>query len=231
MNLLAIDTATEMVSVAVHDGQRITASAEALGDRRHTELLAPMIEGVCRQAGIGLRDVAELAVDVGPGLFTGMRVGVATAKALAEILDLQVHPVASTEIVAVGCASETPVVAAVLDARRGQVFWSLHIGGVSVLGPRVGSLEECVADVVDRGQPVTLVGTGAIRYEDELREAFRLSGVEVTFAVSASARPTAAVLATLIRRSGSARVPVATDDVTPLYLRAPDAEINWVTRS
>lgn len=231
MNLLAIDTATEMVSVAVHDGRRITASAEALGDRRHTELLAPMIDGVCRQAGIHLRDVAELAVDVGPGLFTGMRVGVATVKALAEILDLAVHPVASTEIVAIGCASETPVVAAVLDARRGQVFWSLHVGGASVLGPRVGSIEECAADIVDRGQPVTLVGTGAVRYEEEFRESLRLSGVVATFADPAVARPTAAVLATSIRRSGSARVPVATDEVIPLYLRAPDAEINWVTRS
>jgi len=231
VNLLAIDTATELVSVAIHDGDRIVASAEAIGERRHTELLAPMIDGVCRQAGIGLRDIAELAVDVGPGMFTGMRVGVATAKALAEVLDVLIHPVASTEIVAVGRPSDTPVVAAVLDARRGQVFWSLHAGGGCVLDPRVGSIEECAADVVDRGQPVTLIGTGALRYEAEIRELLRLSGVVATFADAASARPTAAVLAGMVRGPGTPRTALPTDEVSPLYLRAPDAEINWVTRS
>lgn len=232
MNLLAIDTATDLVSVAICDDTRVVASAEARGERRHTELLAPMIEATCLQAGVGVREISAVAVDVGPGLFTGMRVGVATAKALAEVLDVDIHPATSTEILAAGCAAETPVVVPVVDARRGQVFWSMHAsGGEAILGPRVGSVEECVADVVDRGQPVTFVGTGAVRYEDELRESLRLSGLTVSVADARYARPSAAVLAELVRASGRSFPAVPVDEVSPMYLRAPDAEINWETRS
>ena len=183
MILLAIDTATESVSVALHDGDDVVAFSEIRSDRQHAEALTPMIQHVCEQARVELRDIGGIAVDVGPGLFTGMRVGIASAKALAQVLDIGVVEVTSVEAVARSVSSECEVVASVIDARRGEVFWSLSRtfdGSLRQVGEvRIGSVESCIVDIVDRGQSVVLAGTGALRHRDEFME--RLSGVVPSF--------------------------------------------------
>ena len=235
MILLAIDTATESVSVALHDGDDVVAFSEIRSDRQHAEALTPMIQHVCEQARVELRDVGGIAVDVGPGLFTGMRVGIASAKALAQVLDIGVVEVTSVEAVARSVSSECEVVASVIDARRGEVFWSLSRtfdGSLRQVGEvRIGSVESCIVDIVDRGQSVVLAGTGALRHRDEFTE--RLSGVvpSVEFAADSSAVPSAAQVARIGYERARREEWVAAKDVTPRYLRQPDAEINWSTRS
>ena len=235
MILLAIDTATESVSVALHDGDDVVAFSEIRSDRQHAEALTPMIQHVCEQARVELRDIGGIAVDVGPGLFTGMRVGIASAKALAQVLDIGVVEVTSVEAVARSVSSECEVVASVIDARRGEVFWSLSRtfdGSLRQVGEvRIGSVESCIVDIVDRGQSVVLAGTGALRHRDEFTE--RLSGVvpSFEFASETSAVPSAAQVARIGHERARREEWVAAKDVTPRYLRQPDAEINWSTRS
>jgi tRNA threonylcarbamoyladenosine biosynthesis protein TsaB len=233
--LLALDTATESVSVALHDGEDVVAFSEIRSDRQHAEALTPMIQHVCSQARIDLRDVGGIAVDVGPGLFTGMRVGIASAKALAQVLDVGVIEVSSVEAVARSVTSECDVVASVIDARRGEVFWSLNrtLDGAmrQVGGVQIGSVEACIVDIADRGQSVVLAGTGALRHREDFTE--RLSGVVPTFefATEASAVPSAAHVARIGYERARREEWVAAKDVSPRYLRQPDAEINWSTRS
>jgi tRNA threonylcarbamoyladenosine biosynthesis protein TsaB len=87
MIVLAIDTSTDGVSVAVSNSKQLLASSHVLSDRRHAEQLAPIIKNVCEQADISMREIDVVGVDIGPGLFTGMRVGIASAKTIAQVLD------------------------------------------------------------------------------------------------------------------------------------------------
>ena len=128
VNLLAIETATDMVGVALIRGDGGAAERVHVGGRAHAELLAPAIEEVCAVSGCAVGDIGSIAVDVGPGLFTGLRVGVATAKALAQALSIGVLGVSSLDILAaaarhrMGAAAGQAGAGSVIDARRGEVF-------------------------------------------------------------------------------------------------------------
>jgi tRNA threonylcarbamoyladenosine biosynthesis protein TsaB len=231
VKLLAIDTALDAVSVCLVDGEDVLANAEAKSDRRHGEMLTPMIQSVLREAGCTVHDIGNIAVDVGPGLFTGMRVGMATAKAMAEVLEANLVGVSSLEVVAHQASTEFDVIAAVIDARRGEVFWSLHRADdrEQVSTARAGSPEECLASIADRGQSVCLVGTGLTRYRQVFDDGLRLAVPDFEFAPESTYVPTARTLAVV----ATSRLvdAVSVDELVPMYLRAPDAEINWLTRS
>src|SRR5580692_12017919 len=100
MTLLAIESATDMVGVALLRDDGGSAERVHLGGRAHAELLAPAIEEVCAVSGCTVADIDQIAVDVGPGLFTGLRVGVATAKALAQALGVPLLGVGSLDVLA-----------------------------------------------------------------------------------------------------------------------------------
>ena len=231
MKLLAIDTALDAVSVCLADGEDVLANAEAKSDRRHGEMLTPMIQSVLREAECTVHDIGSIAVDIGPGLFTGMRVGIATAKAMAEVLEAGLIGVSSLEVLAHQATTEFDVIAAVIDARRGEVFWSLHRSDdrEQVSTARAGSPEECLAAIAARGQSVCLVGTGVTRYRQVFDDGLRLAVPDFAFAPESTYLPTATTLAGI---AASRLVDaVSVDEIVPMYLRAPDAEINWSTRS
>ncbi|MFN5601200.1 MAG: tRNA (adenosine(37)-N6)-threonylcarbamoyltransferase complex dimerization subunit type 1 TsaB, partial [Acidimicrobiaceae bacterium] len=124
--ILGIETSVEHVGVALGDHRGIRAHALVASDRRHAESLTPMIQFVVRQAEATMSDISAVAVDIGPGLFTGMRVGIATAQSLAWALDIPVVPVCSLDALALNANTEDITVAAALDARRGEVYWALY---------------------------------------------------------------------------------------------------------
>ncbi|MCU1395829.1 MAG: peptidase family protein [Ilumatobacteraceae bacterium] len=227
MITLGIETATSVVSVAIGGDDGVLGLVEVSQGRRHAETLTPAIEFVCRHAQVAVGDIAAIGVDIGPGLFTGMRVGIAAAKAMAYALQVPVVGVSSLDLLAHPLRHSSKVIASVIDARKGEVFYAFFVptpGGVQrVTEPRAASIEDFNADVMARGQDVLAVGDGAFRYRDELD-----LGVEV----ADLAHPSVASLVTLAR----ARVlrsdieTLRADDVQPLYLRAPDAQINWSMR-
>lgn len=246
MKLLAIDTASEQVSVAIGDASRIDAAFHVASDRRHVEALVPAIELLLRNLGLSVHELSAVAVDVGPGLFTGMRVGIATARTISRMAELPLVGVDSLTAVAFGALQASPadvdgadVVVPVLDARRGQVYWSMFRNNFSssdpleaVRQPRVGEVGELVEDIMDRGQRALLVGTGATRYAEELMscpDVFRMGDVSglASFAFDPNL-PNAAVL--LARAAVLVESGAVSSAVEPMYLRAPDAEINWTTR-
>ena len=115
MLVLAIDTATPCVSIALGDDERVVAAMQLAsgtdrgqGVRRHAELLAPGIESMCAQAGVRVAEVTAVAVGIGPGMFTGLRVGVTTAKVLAQTLRVPIVPVVSLDLVAYPLRFTTP---------------------------------------------------------------------------------------------------------------------------
>jgi len=129
MLILGIESASDQCGCALAAEDGILAEARLALPRRHAEALAPQMRFVCEQAGIALADIEAVAVDHGPGLFTGLRAGLATAKATAAALEIGVVPVGSLEALAFGAAAVAQpgeTVLSVLDARRGEVFWAWY---------------------------------------------------------------------------------------------------------
>jgi tRNA threonylcarbamoyladenosine biosynthesis protein TsaB len=228
--ILGIETATEQVSCALGGHEGVLTLYEVARGRRHAELLAPAIEFICRQADVTLDEVGAIAVDVGPGLFTGMRVGIATAKAMAQALRVPVIPITSVDLLAFPLRYANRPVAAVIDARRGEVYRAFYRqvpGGVQrVDGPTVGTVDDLIGDLMASGEEVLCVGDGALRHRDRIGNEAR----RVEFAEQWLAYPSAAPLVQLAHAKALREEWVQPSAVEPLYLRKPDAEINWSTR-
>ncbi len=229
--LLGIATATSQIGVALSGPDGPLAALQVRQGRRHAELLVPSIENLTRLAGIGLQQVGRVAVDVGPGLFTGLRVGIATAKALAAALDIPIVGCSSLELLAHPHRRQDRLVAAVVDAKRGEVFWRLYrpgpdglvpVNDPTVSGPKVlvDELAERGDDLAERGG-VLAVGEGARRYADVLGT---LSNVELAGPADDHPSPTVLVEVAAVRPS------VPLNEITPLYLRDADVRIGWERR-
>ena len=223
MILLGIETAADLVGVALADTDGPRAGAWLRGGRRHAESLAPAIGHVLEQAGRSLDDVGVVAVDVGPGLFTGLRVGVATAQGLAHGLGIGVLPVTSVSVLARQAydAGWSGPVAAVVDARRGEVFAARYVGPTAETHPPARYEPEALAAALSGEPGVLAVGSGARRY------ASLLCGVRVGRVEDPSPRALVAIAAD---RLASGAAPMAPGDIRPVYLREADARINWVQR-
>jgi len=229
--VLGIDTATRQTSVALGT-QRGTIAQIALSvGRSHEEVAVPAIRHLLEWSGTSLSQLGGLAVGIGPGLFTGLRVGVETARTLAQVLGAPIVGIPSLDVLAFSLRDARRVIGAVIDARRGEVFVGLYRpvpGGVTRESEFiVATPDVLLAELEARGEEVVLVGDGALRYRKELSTL----GPHVEFAAASLAYPQAASLVELsiprLEREEFDR----TFEVLPLYLRKSDAEIAWDKRA
>jgi tRNA threonylcarbamoyladenosine biosynthesis protein TsaB len=229
MLILAIDTATPQVGAAIGGHEGVIASAHTVAGRRHAENLAPQIDFVRRQARIELDELGAIAIDVGPGLFTGLRVGIATAKAMAHALQIPMIGVSSLDLLAFPVRFTNRLIAAVIDARRSEVFYALYRqvpGGVQrVSEPRVAAPDEVASELHAQSDEILLVGDGALRYREifEGRQPVELVEQGLSY-------PSAISLMQLAHARALREEFVPHWEIEPVYLRQPDAEINWSTR-
>ena len=233
MLLLAVESATDAAGVAVVDDAGLLAAVDSGRRRRHAEELAPAVEFVCASAGVEMAALTALAVDVGPGLFTGLRVGIGTVKALALALELPIAVATSLEVLAhavagAGMAPGTAVVP-VVDARRGEVFsapFEVKGGQAIQLGEdSIGPPDALAETLAALGRPCVLAGDGALRHAALFSA---IDGVEL--AGEAFAHPPVTVLAALGRDRVAAGAVQAEGSVTARYLRGADVRIGWETR-
>jgi len=225
--VLGFDTATPAVSVALHDGERVLSAAGAVDARRHSELLAPMIAKVMADAGVARGDLGAVAVGVGPGPYTGLRVGVVTARVLGSILGLPVYGVCSLDVIAASAGSGREFVVAT-DARRKEVYWARYdADDCRVAGPAVGP-----ASSIPEATELPVAGTGGQLYPEAFGEvigpaypdAGTLCGLVARSLAASSALPSLAA-PSFAAPSSAARLsslpPLLAAE--PLYLRRPDA--------
>jgi len=233
--VVGFDTATPAVSVALHDGERVVSEAFAADARRHGELLAPMIAKIMADAGASRADLTAVAVGVGPGPYTGLRVGVVTARVLGAVLGIPVHGVCSLDVIA---AATSPARApgreflVATDARRKEVYWARYDAvGRRLEGPSVGS-----AASIPGATRLPVAGRGGQLYP----EAFG----ELTGPAYPDARTLCAIVAGQLGEQAGPLSPAVTSPAVtspavtspaapllaapllaaePLYLRRPDA--------
>lgn len=223
MNIVAIETATPACALGVRTSSGVTLGWIVDDDRHHTEALTPAIDRALREMALEPRDLDVIVVDRGPGLYTGLRVGLATAMGLSDALGCQLVEVTSLELLAGGAWASGvrgDLVAAV-DGRRGEIFvQSFHLESAVVAtdAPRVVTPAGLVAEWRDRDSALTLTGDGAARYHDVLS-----ASAGVTF--DGQVVPPVSVALDL----AATRPPVTV--ATPLYLREADAVANFSTRS
>jgi tRNA threonylcarbamoyladenosine biosynthesis protein TsaB len=229
MIVLGIDTATPRVGVAVAGPEGLLASFHASRGRRHAETLAPAVAFVCEQAGVGFDQLGAIAADIGPGLFTGLRVGLATGKAMAGALGVPMVGVSSLDLLAQPMRHARRVVAAMVDARRGEVFWALYrptpAGMDRVCDYGTDEPATVAAALAALGEDCLAVGDGSRRY------ASLFDGVStVEIAGAGHAYPSAERLVELAQPLAEAGHAVTADRLAPLYLRSADVRINWKQR-
>ena len=246
MILLSIDTVADVVGVAVTSGTNVLAVSEVRSERRHAEELTPMIDFVRRRADVDFREIDAVAVDVGPGLFTGMRVGIAAAKSIAHLLGVPTIGVCSLDALAADAAESgaeddgadpTSVVVATLDARRREVYWSTYRSAVDgsngrqrVLAPRVGSREDLLASVRERGQHVTFIGNWARDRADDLVSELAAVSLRATVVREHPGVPRVTVVARLAAAMAVREQWCEPAQLQAMYLRSPDVQISWETR-
>jgi tRNA threonylcarbamoyladenosine biosynthesis protein TsaB len=224
LRILTIETSTPTERVAiVHDGEILAGRTEAVG-RGHTERLLGIVEAVLDRSGSVLGDLDAVAVSIGPGRFSGLRVGLATAKGLAAASGLPVVPVPTLEALAESARPRTGLVCAMLDARRGEVYAALFLldGGRDRLLPDLAlppiEMALRVAEIA-RDQRVICLGSGAVEYGTQIAGAAEGSSFEFVDAIDG---PTPSSMAALVEATvGSAGLPAVEDAAVlePVYLR------------
>jgi tRNA threonylcarbamoyladenosine biosynthesis protein TsaB len=232
--LLALDTSTRRIGVALGGAGGVEAALE-LGAPcentrpRHAEELVPAIAMLAQRAGVELSNLSAITCAIGPGMFTGLRVGVTTAKVLAQALRIPVIPIASLDLLAYPLRHAGRLVVPVMDARRHEVYFALYQpvpGGIQRLGKyELGPVDDVTAELRARGTDALVCGDGALRF----REAFDdLDHVEL--AGPGHAAPSLDALVELAAARYEREEFCAPADVVPLYLRRSDAEIAWDLR-
>ena len=241
--ILGIESATSRVGCALGDAAGVLAARESAQPRRHAESLAPQIAEILNECGLRASAIEVIAVDVGPGLYTGLRVGITTAITMAHALDAVMVPVTSLELVArraadahadAGAADERAADAgaadtraagraweridAVVDARRGELFHAAFTPAGGWLSEPAVVDPRVLAETLCRTAARTLlVGDGAGVY----REVFARAGFDAEQRV---VHPSAETLVELAAAAVAAGEVVNADSVRPMYLRGPDAQ-------
>jgi tRNA threonylcarbamoyladenosine biosynthesis protein TsaB len=226
MIVVGIDTSTPQVSVAIGTERGILGRIQVAG-RARQEAVTPALRRLLDWTGVDLRQVGGFAVGTGPGLYTGLRVGVETAKTLAQVVKAPIVGLVSLDVLAYAVRFTTRSIVAAIDARRGEVFWAAYRqvpGGVMRQTPyAVARPEALVAELMASPEEVLLVGDGAMLYREQLEEL----GAHAEFVSPASAHPDAAQLVELAVPRFLREEHDRLFDVVPLYLRKSDAEIAW----
>jgi len=215
--------------VAIGSGGAVLGEISLAGNRRHAEQLAPAIRYLCDELDVDPGSLSTIAVGLGPGLFTGLRVGVTTAKVMAQALRVPVVGISSLDLVAYPARHTSRLVVAVLDARRKEVFHARYRpvpGGVQrVSDYSVDRPDDVVADLMAGGEEVLLVGDGAPAYPDAFDRLERVEHAGPGFTA-----PSAAALVELATARVEREEFEAPWDLRPIYLRGSDAEIEWERR-
>lgn len=222
MKILSMSTATSDLSVAIRQDGQLTFAKMEKNQRNHSVDLDPLIEEGLKETGLTLKAIDRFAVAIGPGSYTGLRVGLTTAKMLASILGKDLVGVSTLKALALNCAGRNALVVAALDARNQNFFAGGYRGQEAVIEDghyALGDLLDQIKALPD--QEVIFTGSDFTKYADAIKEG--LAGKQVTFAEGDDNLLQAGQVALLAEKAA----PIDPDQAVPNYLRRTQAEYDW----
>lgn len=227
MKTLAIDTSNQTLAVAVVDGQEVLGQSQTMAIKNHSTALMPAIDGLMQAVGMAPKELEQIVVAKGPGSYTGLRIGVTTAKTLAQTLNIPLIGVSSLKTVAANCVGVSQVIVPLFDARRQNVYAGAYQWHNGTLETRIKdqhiSLSELLTQLkaVD-GQEVLFVGADTVKFKDMIEAELPTAHINQ---VSFWNYPNGVVLAAIAKEEA----PVASiHDFVPDYLKLVEAEEKWL---
>ncbi|WP_312198120.1 tRNA (adenosine(37)-N6)-threonylcarbamoyltransferase complex dimerization subunit type 1 TsaB [Anaerospora hongkongensis] len=228
--LLTIETATLASGVALATADKLVAEIIVQTKKTHSERLMPHIEQLLELGQVAKEDITAIAVSIGPGSFTGLRIGLATAKALAYVWNVPVIGVSTLAALAYACPAPNSLICPLLDAQKGNVYQAVYRWekGIlqEVIPPRVIAHQEAINELASQPLPVIMLGEGAVLFQ----EAIVAAADPIELAPPHIILPRAGSVALLghqLLRQGI-RHDVMT--LEPLYIRRSEAEVLWEQR-
>ena len=236
MRILGLDTSISVASVAISEDGRLVAedfyprrgNAEGSGAKsNHAEIIVPLVDSVLRRAGIELSDIAGIAVSIGPGSFTGVRIGLSTVKGFAYGTGVPAVGISTLQAMAARVAAFEGRVCPILDARKGEVYTALFRKQgkqlerltQDALMPLLSFLEELRG--LGNPAPCLFIGDGVTTYRPVLE---RVPDLQIYIANEQAMSSLAASIALLSERQFNDHRAVRLEDLTPVYLRRPECE-------
>ena len=219
MILFCLDTSGPVAGVAIIQDGAVRYEAMAVNNFTHSQSILPMTEEAFRHTGLDVNQTDYFAVTVGPGSFTGVRIGVSTVKGLAHAAGKPCIAVDALEAMAAGVTPFGGVICPIQDARAGQVYGAAFRGGERLADDCVLRLDEYLQQISPLGERFLFTGDGVTAYREQIAEAM---GEKARFAPPQSAYLRPAAVACLAARDAAQAVDYLT--LQPLYLRAPQAE-------
>jgi len=230
MPILAIETATLVSSVALATADTLLAEITLQTKKTHSELLMPHIDKILAMAQVSKADIEAVAVSIGPGSFTGLRIGLATAKTLAYALNVPLIGVPTLAALAYGCLVPGAILAPMLDAQKGNVYQALfewRSGELKqLMTPTVISIDEALDNLVQYDTPVVLMGEAAVLHREKIQKI----GNHLVLAPPHLIIQRAGSVATLGYTLLKAGVQHDVMALEPLYIRRSEAEVLWERR-
>lgn len=229
MYILSIDTTTKTAGVAVAEDDHILVEMVLNRQQHHSLYIGPMIEQALTMAGITCRDLGLIAVTRGPGSFTGLRIGLAIARTLAQVLQVPLVGVDTPDVLAYNLSGHGGLVCTVQDARKKELYVAIYhsraLGMERLEGPAVMTPQELLQRLKKYARPVLFVGDGVVPYRSVFAEGL---GDKAIFCAHNYPRPSVLIHIALARYlQGEVVSPL---ELQPLYLRPSEAERNLAQR-
>lgn len=230
MYVLGIDTATLVCSAAIAEPARIVSELTMYTRRTHSERLMPAIQQLISDAGLSPQDLGGIAVSIGPGSFTGLRIGITTAKSMAFALGIPVVGVPTLDALAAQFPYSKRIICPILDAQKGRVYTALY--DTSEGYPRrlseyeVLDIKELTSRVINAGEPVIISGEAA-DFSEQLQQ---VDPLLLTVASPLNRMPRGASSAVLGMRQLISGIGQDPQTLLPLYIRRSEAEELWEQR-
>jgi len=222
--MLALDTTSDYISLALGNSSEVIANQHIYGPRAHLAHLVPAIDELLKTAGVSLKDLDVIAVGTGPGSFTGTRIGVATAKSLAQGGGLPLIGISSLDILTIGLeATPRQLIYPIVDANRHEIYTAAYYGNVRSSPYEILDIDKLAETLAQTEENITATGNGLVLYEKFLADKL---GDKFITAPKGKWYPNAKYLIKLAEESFLQRRPAVNDyyDIDVIYLRLSDAE-------
>ena len=220
MKNLVTDTSSSVCSVGVFEDDKLISKNEVDNGKTHSENFMPLVEKTLNDANITLDDLEYITVVVGPGSFTGIRIGVASCKAMAEVKNLKVVPIISLDSLATNEIGKSKVICSMIDARNSQVYCGIFDKNIDKLEEYLADDIDNVLSVLEKYDDISFVGDGAMLHRERINEKLK----EKNIYFSEKNKQNAESLGIIAYQKINKNEFVDADSVVPVYLRKSQAE-------